>query len=115
MKSYFNTNSNYAGVRVSHINASLTYEDGYFPIFTYNNTNTKYKQIRMLEADYRGSFDLNSSTNEGATLDDFYQTGDIFGTGYYSFYKSHNGNELPFTMEVLSINNQYATVKIIFK
>lgn len=115
MPSFFNTSRNYAGVRVSHVNANLTYDDGFFPTFTYNNSNTKYKQIMMLEADYRGKFDLNSSSSEGAQLKDFYQVGDVFGTGYYSKYKSYSGNFLPFTMEVININNNYATVKINFK
>ena len=65
--------------------------------------------------DKYGVFDLNKPDNTGATLKDFYQVGSTFGTGYYSNYKSSKGNSLPFTMEVLSINDSYATVKIIFK
>ncbi len=115
LKSYFKTTKNYAGVRVSHINANLTYEEGFFPTFTYNNTDTIYKQIKMLEADYKGIFHLDNSTNTGATLTDFYRVGDVFGTSYYANYKSHSGNLLPFTMEVLAINDSYATIKITIK
>lgn len=114
-KDFYTTTKNYAGVRVSHANVKLTKEEGYFPVFTYNNTDTKYKQLRMLEADYDGTFDLNSSTNEGSDLSDFYQVGQTFGTGYYSTYKSSLNNNIPFTMEVLEINDNFATVKIIFK
>lgn len=115
IKSFFNTNNNYAGVRISHVNSYLTYKNGYFPIFTYNNSDTKYKQIKMLEADYNGKFHMSSSKNDGAVLKDFYQVGDSFGTGYYANYKSYDGNPLPFTMEVLSMNDDYATIKINFK
>ena len=114
-KEFFNTKNNYAGVRVSHVDAALTYQDGYFPAYTYNNSDTKHKLIQMLEADYRGHFDLNSSKNNGAELDDFYQVGDTFGTGYYANYKSHNSNSLPFTMKVINITNNIATVQITFK
>ena len=112
---FFKTNNTYAGVRVSHINATLAYEDGYFPVYAYNNTDTQYKLIRMLEADYNGRFDLNSSTNEGATLNDFYNVNSIFGNNQYAYYKSSKNNPLPFTMRVLSINNTSATVQIILK
>ena len=117
LKTFFNTNNSYAGVRVSHVDASLTYEDGYFPTFTYNNTDTQHKFVQMLEADYsyKGTFSLNSSTNTGATLSDFYQKGSTFGTGLYEYYTSHQGSKLPFTMKVLDINDDYATVEIIIK
>ena len=114
-KDFFKTSNNYAGVRISHVNASLTYEEGYYPIYTYNNTDTQHKLIRMLEADYNGRFDLNSSLSNGATLKDFYQTQDMFGINQYAYYKSSKNNPLPFTMKVLSLNNNSATIEIIFK
>ena len=114
-QAFFNTSKNYAGVRVSLVNAALTYEDGYYPVFTYNNSDTKYKLIQMLEADYRGNFHLNDSKTKGATIQDFYQYGDSFGDGYYSNFTSSDKNKIPFIMEVLDINNEYATVKITFK
>ena len=114
-KDFFQTSQNYAGVRVSHINSVLQQESGSYPTTLYNNTDTKHKLIRMLEADYDGVFDLNLSDNEGATISDFYQKGQTFGTGYYKNYKSSKNNEIPFTMTVLDINDTYATVKITFK
>jgi hypothetical protein len=71
----------------------------------------------MLEADYsnKGTFSLNSSTNTGAKLEDFYQKGSTFGTGLYEYYNSHQGNKVPFTMKVLEINDDYATLEIIIK
>ena len=112
---FYSTNNNYAGVRVSHVDANLTYEAGYFPSFTYNNTDTKHKQIKMLEADYKGRFDLNDSDNTGATLSDFYKVGDTFGTNQYSYYKSHKNNNIPFTMKVIKIEGNIATVEITIK
>ena len=114
-KDFYVTNNNYAGVRVSHVDASLTYESGYFPTFTYNNTDTKYKQIMMLEADYNGQFDLNNSNSEGAVLSDFYKVGSTFGTNQYSNYKSHKNNNIPFTMKVLKIEGNIATIEIVLK
>ena len=114
-KDFFQTTQNYAGVRVTHINSVLDQQPGSYPTTLYNNTDTKHKLIRMLEADYDGVFDLNMSDNEGATLSDFYQKGQTFGTGYYKNYKSSKNNEIPFTMTVLDINDTYATVKITFK
>ena len=69
----------------------------------------------MLEADYNGKFDLNSPLSEGATLNDFYQEGEIFGINQYENYKSSKYNPLPFTMKIISINNTSATVEITFK
>ena len=71
----------------------------------------------MLEADYQttGIFSLNDSTNTGATLSDFFQIGSTLGTGLYEYYNSHQGNKLPFTMKVLDINDDYATLEIIIK
>ena len=112
--SFLGTNKEYAGVRVSLVNAKLTYEDGYY-YYAYNNTDSKYKLIQMLEADYNGTFDLSKENNEGATLDDFYQIGDTFGIGSYQLFRSASGNSIPFTMEVLDLNSEYATVKIILK
>jgi hypothetical protein len=113
--SFLGTNKDYAGVRVSLVNAKLTCDnDGYY-YYAYNNTDSKYKLIQMLEADYNGTFDLSKANNEGATLDDFYQIGDTFGIDAYESFRSVSGHSIPFTMEVLDLNSEYATVKIILK
>ena len=111
LKDYFNTNRDYAGVRVSQVNSVLEEDIGYYPYFQYNNGDTKFKQIKLLEADYDGTFDL-SISNDGATLNDFYQPGTIFGVGAYENYKSSTGLKLPFTMEVLSCDKNQAYIKI---
>lgn len=113
---FFNTNKSYAGVRISHVDTTLTHQTGYFPYFTYNNSDTEHKIIRMLEADYKGigRFDLDDSTNEGAKLSDFYNVGQSTSSSY-SNYKSYNGNNIPFEMKVLKIENGIATVKITMK
>jgi hypothetical protein len=112
---FFNTNKNYAGVRVSLANATLIDDGEYLPYFEYNNTDTRYKVLQMLEADYNGSFDLGKADNNGAELDDFYLAGDTFGIGSYQTFKSADGKYIPFTMEVLSINDNYATIYIKMK
>lgn len=112
--SFFNTTKKYAGIRISHADATLEYEEGYFPIFQYDNTETKYKHLRLLEADYKGYFDLDKYENNGAELDDFYQVGQSFGNNY-SNYKSHKNKNVPFILEVITMNESYATVKITFK
>ena len=114
-KSFFETKDNYAGVRVSHVDASLTYKKGYFPTYTQNNSDSQHKLIRMLEADYKGIFHLNSSSNKGAELSDFYRIGDTFGSSFYTLYKSYKNTPIPFTMKVLEINSNSAKIEIIIK
>ena len=115
MPSFFQSKSQYAGIRVSHVNSSLEYDREYLPYFKYDNTDTKNKMITILEADYIGDFHIVNSYSTLAQTSDFYAKGQTFGNGYYSDYTSHKGNEIPFTMEVLNIYNGYATVKIVFK
>lgn len=115
MPTYFDTKEQYAGVRVSLVNATLTFEDNYYPYFKYNNSDTKHKQIMMLEADYDGEFDLNHPLNVGAELTDFYRENAVFGDGYYQSFKSSEGNIVPFIMEVLSCDKDKAYIKITFK
>lgn len=115
MSSFFQTNKSYAGVRVSYVNAALKYQKGYYPVFLYDNTETTNKIIRMLEADYKGTFHVGTYNNPTATLSDFYLKGDSFGTNYYATYRSSAYNEIPFIMEVLDITSNKATIKITFK
>lgn len=112
--SFFKTNRGYAGVRVSLANTTLEYESSYYD-YKYNNTDSEHKIIQMLEADYDGKFDLSVANNLGANIYDFYQIGDTFGNNYYEDFTSSDGNKIPFIMEVLDINSEYATIKITFK
>ena len=115
MLTFFDLNRMYAGVRVSHVNSSLQYSSEYWPYLKYNNTDAKNKMITMLEADYKGEFHITTSYGKIAQASDFYLSGMTFGTEHYADYTSHKGNQIPFTMEVLNVSNDYATVKITFK
>lgn len=112
--SYFETGKDYAGVRVSHVDTTLVRESGYYPYFKYNNTDSKHKLIRLLEADYDGIFDIGSPFTLKTSLSDFYTTGKSMPSAYKN-YKSHNGENIPFNLEVISIKNGIATVKIKLK
>ena len=112
---FLETKDKYAGIRISLVNATLTEEDEFLPYFINNNSDSKYKQIQMLEADYDGKFDLSQSNTEGAKMSDFYRSGDVFGIGSYKNFTSSDGNNIPFTLQVLSCDEESAIVKIIFK
>ena len=115
VKDYFKTNSSILGVRVSLVNGELIEEEGYYPYFKYNNSDTKYKIIQLLEKDYNGKFDISSSDDPECELNDFYRVGDSFGNGYYDNFKSSSGRSVPFVMEILEENNDSVVVKITFK
>ena len=122
MPTFYNVDKNFAGVRVSHINANIYLEsDGYY-YFSNNNTDSKYKEIRFIEADYNGSkfdCDENLINNDEYTYtesDDFFRVGGpIFGQGNFANYKTYSNEQLPFTMEVIELTSSSAKVKIIFK
>ena len=112
---YLNTKKSYAGVRITHADGTLTYEAGYFPYFSYDNSDTKYKMLSLIEADFYRVPDLKSTTSKGATMDDFFLPGDTLHSYYNEIFKCHNGNPFPFDIEVVGIENDIATVKITFK
>lgn len=115
LPAYFNTNKTNIGVRVSLVNAELTNDEGYYPYFTYDNSSTKHKLIKLLEADYDSSFDISSSDDPECELSDFYKVGDRFGDKYYNNFVSAEGNPVPFTMEVLEMTDESVIVHIKFK
>ena len=115
VKDYFKTNSQILGVRVSLVNSVLTEDEGYYPYFKYNNSDSKYKLLQLLEKDYNGKFDISLSDDPKCELNDFYLVGDSFGDGYYESFKSSSGKPVPFVLEVLQESNDSVIVKITFK
>ena len=93
----------------------LVDEAGYYPYFKYNNTDTKYKLIQLLEQDYNGKFDISMSDNPSCELSDFFRKGNTFGDGKYSMFQSSDGHSVPFMMEVLEEKTNSVIIKISFK
>ncbi|MGD9604852.1 MAG: immunoglobulin-like domain-containing protein [Bacilli bacterium] len=107
-----------AGIRIYHVDATIDPNqgspqnmDGYYSVFSYNNSDTNHKLIKMIEAD--GDYSI-ESTNR-ADNDDLYSVGDIFGKTSYPSYRWHNGDIIDFMIEVISITDTEATIKITYK
>lgn len=102
-----------SGIRIYHIDARIDpnvgnpqNEDGYFTVFSFNNSDTNHKLIKIIEADNN-----NSIENTGyADNSDLFQVGDIFGSNY----RLHNGQFVNFRIEISSITESNATINIVF-
>ena len=114
MPGFYDTTKNYAGVRVTKINSTLDYKDGYY-YFKYNNGDTNIKEIELMEADYSGKLHC-SVANAYSSLSDYYlPNGASFGNGSWTNYKLSNGKNIPFVMTVISCDAYSATIEITFK
>ena len=122
---FYQTTNNYAGVRVTKINATTYYSRGYYYL-KYNNADTKYKEIELMEADYNGSsfdirevrYDFSSGFSYESTskLSDYYLAdGQTFGNKKWDNYKLADGSKINFTMKVVKIDAYKATINITFK
>lgn len=102
-----------SGIRIYHIDARIDpmvgspqNENGYFTVFSFNNSDTSHKLIKIIEADNN-----NSIENTGYADDsDLFQAGDIFGSNY----RLHNGQFVNFRIEISSITESNATINIVF-
>ena len=101
------------GIRIYHINAELlSYNDAsiIYAMTKYNNSDTTYRLITLVEADGR-----NDINNKGWSEDsDLFKAGDVYSTA-----KWHNNTSANFTMTVNSItttaNLEKAVVTFKFK
>lgn len=94
------------GVRIYHVNAELNNPaDCYsiFEVYLNNNSDTKYKLISLIEADGRNDI----------LREDYSEDDDLFQKGMeLNKYKWSNGEELNFTIKILDINSDEATISI---
>lgn len=103
-----------SGIVIYHISAKIGsgYDENsyYYSIFNYNNTDTIHKLIKIIEADMNGHIDSYTS----AENTDLFQEGDILGSNVYPQYRWYSGASLGFTVDIVSITNEQAEIKIDF-
>lgn len=106
------------GVRIFHVDAIVSQEegssqneDGYYSVFSYNNSDTNRKLIKLIEAD--GNYSIESTAVASNT--DLYIAGDIFGKTSYPSYRWYDGDFISFTIEILSITQEEAIITITYK
>jgi M6 family metalloprotease-like protein len=94
-----------SGVRIYHINAKVGsggYGGEYISFFQYDNSDTVYKFVRLIEADGRN--DIEKSNSSYATDSDLFQADNLVSLSLY-------GKQSFVTISILSINSQ-ATIFI---
>lgn len=106
-----------SGIRIYHINAvvdplqgSWKNLDGYYSVFSFNNSDTARKLIKIIEAD--GDYSIeNTGVAENA---DLFRPGDIFGQTSFPTYRYYEGDLIGFQVEVVSMTATTAVINIIY-
>lgn len=98
-----------SGIRIFHVNAQINpnQEDNYM-LFLYDNSYTTTKILKPIEADKDNSIEYYGIAEDS----DLFQVGDKFGQS--TNYQLRNGQTVNFNIEILSITNNQAEVKITF-
>jgi len=103
------------GIIIYHISAAIGngYDENlaYYTIFNNNNSDTYRKLIKIIEADMNGGIDKYGYSENS----DLFQPGDILNGDVYPGYKWYNGIALGFTVEIVSVTPEAATIRIIFQ
>jgi M6 family metalloprotease-like protein len=106
-----------SGIRIYHVDATIDpkvgnpqNEDGYWTVFSYNNSDTTEKLIELIEADRDRSIEKYGTIEN----EDLFQEGDIFGGSAYANYRLNDGSLLNFTVEIVDITATTATITITF-
>lgn len=106
-----------SGIRIYHVNSVVDpevgkqkNEDGYFSVFSFNNSDTKNRLISLIEADGNNSIPRTHFADD----DDLFQVGQVFGGNVHSNYRFHNKEQINFKIHIVSITPQEATIRIIF-
>ena len=97
-----------SGIRIFHVNARINPDQNDGELFYYNNSDTSVKLLKPIEADGDNSIE----DTWIAENSDLFQAGDVFGKS--DNYKLQNGVSLNFDIKILSIENNAATIEIIF-
>lgn len=98
-----------SGIRIYHIDATLnkaTEVGDIWSIYASNNGETSHKLIELVEAD-RANDIIKDKTSEN---DDLFQVGQSFTWATW-----YDGSDAGFTLQVISINNNEATISITYK
>jgi len=100
-----------AGVRIYHIDARIDpnlgspqNELGYYTIFSFNNSDTKYKIIDLIEADNNNSI----SKLGYASNSDLFEIGDSLKN-----VKNHDGETSNYEIRITFANSEKATIRIV--
>ena len=100
------------GVRIYHVSSSINnpYSTDYFSFTDYNNTDTKYALIKLVEAD--GEKKFNSS--EGyAAASDLWKTGKTL-SNVFPNYTRNDGKKLCFDISMDSVSASSATITVTY-
>ncbi len=102
---------NTSGIRVFHVDATLKDTkdaNGVWEIYQYNNSDTNHKLLKLIEADGNNKIEnLNYGLSENS---------DLFKSGStYTNSKWYDGTSTNFTMKVVSLDNNSATIEVILK
>ncbi|HOH17888.1 MAG TPA: hypothetical protein PK087_01055 [Bacilli bacterium] len=107
-----------SGIRIFHVDAtadpkqgSPQNENGYYSVFSFNNSDTDHKLIKLIEADGNYSIEKTGVADNA----DLYRPGDIFGKTSYPGYRWYDRTLINFTVEIISISDDEAIIMISFK
>lgn len=97
-----------SGIRIFHVNAQINPDQSNGEVFLYNNSDTAYKVLKPIEADYDNSIEETGIAENS----DLFQVGDDFGLS--KGYRLSDKSLVNFEIKVLEINNANAKIEIIF-
>ncbi len=100
------------GVRIYHVSSSINnpYSTDYKSFTDYNNSDTKYSLIKLVEADGTKKF---SDSNGAAAADDLWKAGQKLSTVFPN-YTRNDGKTLNFDVEIVSASAAEAQITITF-
>lgn len=107
-----------SGIRIYHVYSIIDstkgkqYNDnGYYSMFSYNNSDTHFRLISLIEADDDNTIPKTWVAEDG----DLFQQGQVFGGNVHADYLYYNRKLIDFIIEVKSITPSEATIRISFK
>jgi len=104
-----------SGILIFHISAEIgngyDSESYYYSIFNNNNTDTKNKLIKIIEADMSGDIDKYAIVENS----DLFVAGDGFGRNIYSTYRWYDNKAINLEINVIDINSESAKIEVKFK
>ena len=102
------------GINIFHVSAQIGQgydpDSYYYTIFNYNNTDTLFKVIDIVEAD------MNESIEDYGLVEnsDLFQVGDILNQNIYPNYKWYDDTNLGFTVSIDSMNDLETVITITY-
>lgn len=104
-----------SGIRIYHVYSIIDptkgkqyNDDGYYSMFSYNNSDTQFRLISLIEADDDDTISKTWVAEDG----DLFQQGQVFGGNVHTDYLYYNRKLLDFIIEIKSITPNEATIRI---